>query len=366
MFAGGIALGLAVLIKPVFGPFVLLPMVLVADQVRGREWRLAMLSVTALAVGMAIPIGATVGWFAHHGALADLMEAYLLYPQQIYAASVQQSWSSLLTEMGRALTPGKILFVMLPFAVFGARSLDTSARRPMVLLVLWSVLALAAVIVQKRFFLYHWLPIYPPLAILFGMGIYRLQCAAASDHLSLRVRRLALSAGLVVILMHVAAHPLFDLYSSAAYAAGYRSRDLYLQSFGIPADEVAAAERLAQLSTPDDYVLVWGWNTNVLYLADRKSPTRFGFSMPLLLGPGTDVRDRYRAEFMRALGNTPIKYIILGEIAETILGGKVDLSDFPEFYDYLVENFQSNGDIGRVQIWTARKRPVADETVTTR
>ena len=83
--------------------------------------------------------------------------------------------------------------------------------------------------------------------------------------------------------------------------------------------------------------------------------------VPFAPGGGTDTT-------MRALGNVPIKYIVLGEVAETILGGKFDLSDFPEFYDFLLQNFQPDGDLGRVQIWSARRSavPLTDGATATR
>jgi 4-amino-4-deoxy-L-arabinose transferase-like glycosyltransferase len=365
MFGAGGAVGLAVLIKPIFAPYLMLPLIVVVQQFWSGRRRLALTNLLSMLVGLSIPIVAVVGWFVQHGALADLVDAYVLYPRRIYAASAQPSWDFVLREIIRQVAPGKVMSVVFPLALLGTIPLRNVSRIQTLLLGMWTLIALAAVIAQKRFFLYHWLPVYPPMAIWFAMGIYRVhEPGATFDRLTPRVRRVWINTALAVTLLHVAAHPLYNVMSSAGYLAGWQSRDKYLHSFGIPAAEVLAAERLAELTTPDDYVLVWGWNTNILYLANRKSPTRFGFSMPLLMGPGTETRERYRAEFMQALGDKPIKYVVLGEVAERILGAKFELNEFPEFYEYLLLNFQPDGEIGEVKIWTARHRRISEDAAT--
>ena len=70
-------------------------------------------------------------------------------------------------------------------------------------------------------------------------------------------------------------------------------------------------------------------------MADRQSPTRFDWSMPLLMGGGTDFRDMFRQEFLYHLASNPPRWIVVAPLSELLLGGKFTEQDFPAFADFL-------------------------------
>jgi hypothetical protein len=114
------------------------------------------------------------------------------------------------------------------------------------------------------------------------------------------------------------------------YAIGSTDRLAYLDHFGdTPGAEARAVEWLRTETGPDEPVLVYGWSTSVLFLAERRSPTRFGYPMPLLVGTPA-LRDRYRQELLRDLAADPPVAIVVTPPSLTILGPSSGIEPFPE------------------------------------
>ncbi len=90
----------------------------------------------------------------------------------------------------------------------------------------------------------------------------------------------------------------------------------------------------------NDNIIIWGWNAGIVYLSERQSSSRFGFSMGLLLGESTHTKTIYRQEFMNDLYRKPPVYIVVGTIYEKVLGRHLDLSDFPAFENFLTMNYK--------------------------
>src|SRR6185369_1458742 len=58
-----------------------------------------------------------------------------------------------------------------PLVVGGLWLVRQQSGRDVVMLVAWILAAAFGVLVQGHFYQYHWLPIYPPLALLAGIGL---------------------------------------------------------------------------------------------------------------------------------------------------------------------------------------------------
>jgi 4-amino-4-deoxy-L-arabinose transferase-like glycosyltransferase len=86
LFAGIMA-GCAGLVKPLYLAFVAIPLVQIAWQHRSDKV-LRKLVLSASVVGMALlPPLLAAAWFAHRGALRDLIDVHLLYTLQVYSGS---------------------------------------------------------------------------------------------------------------------------------------------------------------------------------------------------------------------------------------------------------------------------------------
>ena len=127
--------------------------------------------------------------------------------------------------------------------------------------------------------------------------------------------------------------------SATCTPAGVTDTDDYYDGFGAAGAERRAAEHIRDRSSADDGVVIWGWNASILFLSGRATPTRFGFSMPLLLGDEASPRNAYRREFMQDIERAPPLYVVEGTLAARLLGGRVGLADFPEFNAFVQSRY---------------------------
>ena len=140
---------------------------------------------------------------------------------------------------------------------------------------------------------------------------------------------------LLVAGIYAAAHPGVELARWVAWKIGATETAEYYDAFGIPGPDIRAAEYIASHSGPDDGVVIWGWNSAILFMADRQSPTRFGWSMPLMMDAGTEVREAFRREFLCDLANDAPRWVIVAPLSEMLLGGAFSVQDFPAFAAFL-------------------------------
>jgi hypothetical protein len=214
-----------------------------------------------------------------------------------------------------------------------------SAKRRSVVLFLWAAAAVSCVVLQNRFFAYHWLIVHGPVALLGAIGFYRLFAtprdkAGVSHPHRLMYQSLAFML-MVVAVLHVTYRPVFESLNLLSYSTGFSTRDDYYATYGLPVDEINAADHIRSQSGPDERVVIWGWNTSILLLSNRRTVSRFGYSMPLLKGEGSPIRDSYRTEFLREINARPPEYIVVAPQAELILGAVYDLDSFPEFAEFV-------------------------------
>ena len=301
LVVAGSLVGCAALIKPFFAAFLLIALLGVI--IREGTWaRRAATDAVVLVASFALPVTLAAGWFAHRGALDELIEVYLVYPAVVYTDLTLLSPASRLRGVLEYVLAGKVVVVLLPAAVLGLLRLWQTARRTALVLLGWTGLGVAIVALQNRFFEYHWTLLLPPLVLLGAVGFH-----AAFEEWREHLGRppspprpvsavLALLLFLL-LLVHVSARPFYDVASWATFAMGLRTANDYYARFPIAGSDILAADHIRGRTTEKDRVAVWGWNTSVIYLAGRRSASKFGYSMPLLDGEGTALRRRYRREF---------------------------------------------------------------------
>ncbi len=314
--ASGAFVALAILIKPTFGVFLILPVLaslLRAELPVARRILYGLLAAIAFGVLVAAAFGAL--------ALAGALDAYLESQQwaRVVYAGLGQSW---LVRLRRGLT---VLFesrlaLLLPLVAIGTWwAWRSSRRRDVVLVIAWFAAAFAAVLVQGKFFVYHWVPVLAPLAWLAGLGAGHALSIARDARRRSTDRSIAAIAGFTAVLPALAlAFPLaLASYHAALTAAGIRPRQVYLSTLpGIvsprpPNASAALGAYLREHSAPDDYVYVFGGEPGAYYLSNRRSPTRFATSRPVMQG-GDDspMRERFRRELLADLDAHPPVYVV--------------------------------------------------------
>jgi hypothetical protein len=341
--AAGALIGCAFLFKSVYALFLPLACAGIVWCGSARERR-PVRTVLIAGFGFLLPVAAMAGWFAWKGALSGLVEAYVLYPLQVYAKYGTVSAIERARGVIQHLFSGRVIPTLLPLAVFGFVTLWTQTRRLAGFLAAWIMVALLVVAGQGRFYEYHWLPIVPPFTILVGMGLY--QGFAKYKDLPIEGARAFTGVCLAVALAGAAIYPLHDVGRWLGYMAG-GSRDTYLDGFG--GTRQSEAETVAYLRanmSGEQSVYVWGWNTGIAYLSGRATKNRFGFSMPLIMGRGSEFNTRYRSEFLRSMHQNPPEYIVRGEHSGVIVGEDYQPEHFQEFEDFLSYCYAEERQIG--------------------
>jgi hypothetical protein len=284
--------------------------------------------------------------------------------------------------------------------VVAAAGLLAAPRPARLLLGLWLAAAVASVVMQRKYFGYHWTPVLLPLAALAGTGLARaLELAtrrlttetlrhrggkgrqgqdkpglhgdlrrAAVDPPSIFSVSLCLrgESGSRALsrprwwLVVIAGTVLIAGWSIERRASGYGETvqllagrlplTTYWKRFGRPyrgdfsfmADAWAAAY-IRRHTRPAEPVYIWGFEPLTLFLAGRRAPTRFVFAVPLV---SRWTPRRWRAEFLREIrAHPPVLFGVMRHDAIPHASGRTDdsaaqLAQFPELRDFLRRGYR--------------------------
>lgn len=345
--AAGLAIGASALVKLPYAAFLFLPLSLAfLDFREGRRHDALRNAATAVVGTVFLPFVAVI-WFSVHGALPQAIEALVTYPASAYSLHGVLDLSGRLKGLilfGQAAT---LIAVALPLAVFGWWILRKTTIRVATLTLIWLAIGVAAVVAQGRFYTYHWLIVSPPIAVLVASGVWQVARVeyAGSSRLSFTVIVAA------VMCFHVTTHPMLEVFEFFRYATGSTTKEAYYAHFGIPDDDLRAAQYLRGHTADSASVAMLGWNASILYQSGRRSPTRFGYSMPLFMGEGTKIREAYRTEFMDDLNASPPAIIVVGQLSEMILGAEYSVADFPALAALLQQKYRQVERFGDIDIY---------------
>lgn len=345
----GVMVGLTIAIKPHYAVFLAVPGVHFAATV-WRQPRVVAVHLAVLTLGTAATVGSVVAWFAYRSALDALVEVHILYNAQAYTSGASLAIGQRLRGIVEYVRSGELFVVLLPATLIGAARLYRTERAAMWTLTSWAALAFAGVVLQNKFFDYQWIPMFPPVAILSAVGMH----SALTHGAAARARRRegdertpTLGHALfVVILLHAVVQPAFEVANWASYVLGIRDEAAYYDTFGVPGPDHRMARYIEENSEPDDLLIIMGWNIEILYMTRRPTISRLAYSLPVWMGEGTPLRERYRDELMNDLRTTPPELIVVAPQAEPLLGREVSIDEFPEFRRYLDERYRTEVEFG--------------------
>jgi hypothetical protein len=379
----GVLIGICALIKPTYILFFALPVLDGLCHVRvegvGRVTRFWLAS----AVGLAAPIALCVWWFSSRGALDDWIAVHLDWIPSSYT-QVDAAWMNRGQYLLAFLTTGPFAPVV-PLVVGGLYVVRRQSSRDVLMLVAWVLLAACGVLIQGQFYPYHWHPIYPPLALLAGIGLDALWSWITDTAAKRRAERDAQATVREIPLANVVGAAISVVVLIGATTAPVVH--LYRYARAVGADDFSGYERiefgpfghhggvfpelvdyLRARSGPHESVLVWGSAAGVNYLADRPAVAPFGFVQPLVDPPDTELRRRYRERFMARLTSTPPRYVVALNAAacarspspsERQLLGRAEglircLDDLPALDAFVKQRFAMERMIGPLEVWRAR------------
>jgi hypothetical protein len=353
-----IMIGCAGLIKPLFLSFVAMPIVLILEQHRSDK---AWLKRTGFVLGMVlVPPLLALAWFAYRGALGDLIDVHILYTLQVYSSVDSPGIRKDISNIMRFFLTGPVSFA-LPAIVVGSHSLWRDSRNSGLLVLTWAVIALMCVTAQGKFYVYQWIPLFPPLVILAAFGFDRLLSVPFDKNAQGPNGSLRLLSRVVLLLtafgvLQMATVSASDVVEVLALASGRISNDQYYASFKagrfVAGDDMEAARYIQAKTTPTDGLAVFGNNALINFLSGRANPTRFIAGGALTVESANVIRAAYRREYINGLQKTLPVYIVVG-VPFGALTKEQAVHGFPEFETLLHECYTLETQIGYLDLYRA-------------
>ena len=230
-------------------------------------------------------------------------------------------------------------------------------------MLVWWLVAITNVLVQGKFFDYHYLPLLAPASLLTGLGLGSILSLVFARVKRPGPRALVCSAGLVLLfaltpiglkLLDVA-RVAFTSDTVEEYIAGRREHAF--PAYNVMEIREVAAE-VERMTTAEQRVFLWGFEPTINVRAQRHTVSRFLYNFPFRIESG---QASYRSELMSALEARPPEVFIVasGDRYPGLTGTYKDsaqlMREFESLNDFVVGRYQKAGRVGRYTLWRLRE-----------
>ncbi len=330
--------GLAAHYKPTLG--IVLLSILYPAWLSRKDMKKAGLMLAWAAGGFLLSFLPLFIYLVAKGLLPEMLESVFrfggFYAGQYYEGLIGSSWKAA-GEVIRWLYRWRFLSVL---AIVGA--LSFRRQRETRLVALFAGLLLLQVIIQMKFFTYHWVPLLLPASMLAAAGgsviisgkeraslAERLtNTAPFSPHALVSGRRAPRYAVLLVLAALFAGNlgPYATRYKREVFRhLGKISQEQFLKSYGrwgsgdiCPLAQRATATYIRRNTRPDEPLLVVGHELGLYLMTGLFPPTRFAYDQPLVTDPRGEAgfeeyREELRQEFLADIKNNLPHYIVVIE-----------------------------------------------------
>jgi hypothetical protein len=379
LVAVGVLYGISGLMKPpLAGVGALLSVFLVMGVwMRARSERrspraLALLEPPLLiAAGGAAPFVVTLGWFASKGALGDLHEVLFVFTPHYTKVSWQNvsvlgmayyGFEEWLTTYSSTLLAG-----LIGLAVLGAKD----DERTLVAVVLGAIFVhVAGIVMQGKFFPYHWGATFPLTSLLAALGIAKAWRAARAKG---ALASVAFAGALAVLASAKCPVPSFGDAFVIRSAARVRllledvpDKQAAWDELASVADVNAGQNRavamyLREHTRPEDPIFVWGFECAIYDIAERPLASRYIYNVPQRAAWSAEPM---QAALMRDLAARPPAAIVVEhhDVFRMVTGNDEDsarsLRTFPALEELLETSFDHAERIGDFDVYL--RRPPAE------
>lgn len=278
-------------------------------ETKSFSWREKITPLLIFLAGAALLPLLTALYYVYNGALNDLYYGMFRLPL-LYARHAGLPIRNPLSYATMILFNGYFVILVALGLAASFRS-GRISKVPVAML----VLLLAAVLLQRKFWIYHFLSLLPLLAYFIGRGFQTVTSRFRESRWSRVVVPLQLFlVGLEIVLLGAGLYgpAKTAIGPSNAYRGALPNTLAYLEgnidtltyyggfygNFSSPKSEYELALRLSRLTAPGETVQLFEFRPSVYIYADRRAPHRFFFGSILLL-VGRAERERLQREFVR-------------------------------------------------------------------
>lgn len=321
--------------------------------------------------GLVSSLVPTLLYFSLTGALPELIRDVFVF--NLYHSTVGGD-ISLFFENGVKLT-SRLLLPAAFALIYGIARKKPDSR----LMLIWLAFSVTEILIQRKFFFYHFFIVLAPLVPLSARGVVLFYdwCAKGISRYAPTDKKAiaAFSKALIVILLVVygiwywGIYVLYQInYRNFTYLQGKIHERQYYSRFQDQSgdfsfmDDMDAAHYITANSRPGARILVFGFEPLVNFLAGRIAPTRFNSDYPLTFTPNnkvsTSLRERNRKIFIEELVESPPALILVAtrdiNALETTSSDN-QLKDFPEFIEFMESRYKETAKVGDFIVFRKRE-----------
>lgn len=327
-----------------------LPLVLICFLLAANEPKSIRLKNIAVFVFGAVLVCAGIAiWYSSKGALDDMLDIQFGQTSQYTKIAYETETGGYITDQIVKLFIYSVYAPLIWFSLASAvvlfirKKLNYSA----LLITAWVIASLFSLIVQWKFYYYHFLVIIPSIsagAVLFVQVI--------NNYVKLGRKKMVFVPFLIILAGFVAygGRVYIDNYKTLFdYLSGKQTLEQVYVKNGYTSDSVFmygktlnAINYVNQNTEPGDKIFIWGYDPLVYYVTGRNCVSRFLYHVPLLWKAENK---HFRREFMDEVNKTNPKQIIIAsnDPLYYISGYNEDsrqlLERFPEFKSFINEKY---------------------------
>jgi len=292
----------------------------------------AMKDAGALTLGAAAGVAAGLVWMAASGGLGAFIDTMIFL----------EGYVALRADLTRMLGESFVFNIFFSSPLIAWVSLGGLAlvlprlpRHIGVPTVIWLVAAWLSGVIQGKGFSYQYLPTLAPLALLAGMML-----TVIAVRLHQRVsRRVQIAVALSLSVLFVQAHSALRLWPEVMTVwlegepakAAFWSRPEFNHTDYFVLSDIRLARYIENETLDCEEVFIWGYNPGVYFYADRRFPSRFLYSYPMV---ASGYRQSFREELVEALlSDPPVIFAVQhGDATPHVMGHALSSNEtFEEF-----------------------------------
>jgi 4-amino-4-deoxy-L-arabinose transferase-like glycosyltransferase len=321
IFLSGFFIGLAVLLKYQFGLLLLIMAALLfmqkGFQEEGKKWtRLGVIKeklfkTVVLLFGFSFPLLVTLIYYYLNDVLHDfIITEFVLTPKYVKLLFGSKSLLYYINQSGFHLYVYIALFLIIPFFLWHKKRLSTKVW----LIIGWAGTCLLSILLQAKFFGYHYVPSIAPFLILALIALYPIIERKEKTQL-IKSRILLYGAIFLTISGFMIIKYIPDMISVISVVLGkttieenyYDFGEYGIGDFSIQAN-MEVASFLKNNTIPNEKIYIWGFEPVIYLLADRRCVSRFIYNVPLYWEWSLP---EYKEEFLDAVREENPKYFIV-------------------------------------------------------